>query len=236
MMDYDVQKRTVLCLEIKRAFEQVGVGAIIQNSPLVPYAVVTAYINHNSGWHKLGQGWQRRVLVSIPDECEEVSVFMTGLYRLPDGKGDRNVAIGEVLPLLFKLSRHTPGWLEEIVSQVSQASQASMGTIEVKVIQPPPPPVALENLTALGDLIDVHEKYYFTDQYHAWLKRILSKLGKVHYRGEEWFIDFGGHLCHTETAPGSARVTGPDGEPVIYTNAAYIRLDAYRDLIEEPAE
>ncbi|MGO9600874.1 MAG: hypothetical protein ACLP7Q_23075 [Isosphaeraceae bacterium] len=101
------------------------------------------------------------------------------------------------------------------------------------MIQPPPPPVALENLVTLGDLIDVHEKYYLTEHYHTWLKRILSKLGKVHYRREEWSMDFGGQLCHTETAAESAPVTDSDGNPIMYTNAAYIKLDAYRELIEE---
>jgi len=104
--------------------------------------------------------------------------------------------------------------------------------MSLKVMQPPPPPVALDRLTTLADLIDVHEQFYLTDQYHTWLKRILAKLGKVHHQREEWFLDLGGHLCHSETAPGSAPITGPGGEPVVYTNAAYIRLDAYRDLAE----
>ncbi len=233
-MANDTEERGALCLAVKAAFEHAGVGAIIQDYPMVPYATVKAYINHNSGWHTLGLGWQRQALAFIRDDREEVHVYMTGLYRVPDGKTGQDVASGEQIPLLFTLSRRTPGWFEEVVSRVRLASQANTDTIEVAVIQPPPPPVALEELATLGDLIDVYEKFYFTDQYHAWLMAILSKLGKVHHRHDEWFIDFSGHLCHTETAPTSAAVTGPDGEPVIYTNAAYIRLDAYRDLICEP--
>ena len=99
-----------------------------------------------------------------------------------------------------------------------------------------PPPVALDKLLTLGDLIDAHEKYYLIDQYQVWLNGILSKLGKVHHRGEEWFVDLAGPLCHSKTAPESPEIIGPDGEPVIYTNAAYIKLDAYRELIGDVAE
>lgn len=230
-MTNHVQEREALCLEAKGAFEQAGVGAVVQNSPSVHYAVVMAYINHRSEWHSMGQGWQRQAHVFFLDGGEEIEVFMSGLYRPPEGKGGRDVEI-ERLQLLFKLPRNTPGWADEIVSRVRQASRASIETFAVKVVQLPPPPIALDKLVTLADLIDAHKRFYLTDQYHAWLKRILTKLGKVHHKHEEWSVEFGGHLCHTETAAGSAPVTGPDGEPVIYTNAAYVKLDAYRDLIE----
>ncbi len=55
---------------------------------------------------------------------------------------------------------------------------------------------------------------------------MLGKMGKVTHNGEEWFI-FGGHICHTETAPGSKPVFGPDGEAVLYTNAVNIRLEPF---------
>jgi hypothetical protein len=228
-----VQEREAVCQEIKGAFEGAGVGAIVQNYPGMPYAWVAAYINHYSGWHSRGQGWQRQALVIIPDDRDEIDVFMSGLYELPAGKRGSDVQIDQ-LPLLFKLPLNDPALAGEIVNRIRQASLESAETIEVKTIQPPPPPVPLDSLNTLADLINVHEQYYArgqAEQYHAWLKQILSKLGKVHYKGEEWFVGLGGHLCHTETAPESAPVTGPDGEPVIYTNAEYIRLDAYRDLI-----
>jgi hypothetical protein len=157
---------------------------------------------------------------------------MSGLYRLPEGKTGRDVEI-ERMPLQFTLSRNTPGWVQEIVNRIRQASQGSADMIEVRVAQSPDPPVALDKLQTLADLIEAHERHYLTRQYHAWLVRILAKLGKVHYRSEEWFINSNGHLCHTETAAGSAAVVGPDGEQVIYTNAAYIKLDAFRDLAGE---
>jgi hypothetical protein len=234
-MGNDAQERVGLCREIKTAFEQAGVGVIVENYPQVPYAVVTAYINPGSGWHSLGPGWQRRAFVFFRDDCDDADVFISGLYRVPDGKVGRDMAIGGQPTPLLKVSRQAVDWSETIVARVRAASQASNDTVEATVIQPPPPPVALEDFSTLGDLIDAYEKHYPTVQYHDWLKEILSKLGKVHHRSEEWFVDFTGHLCHTETSPDSAPVTGPDGETVIYTNAAYIRLDAYRDLIEQPS-
>lgn len=76
-------------------------------------------------------------------------------------------------------------------------------------------------------MIDAYEKHYFCKPYSDLLIQVLKKIGRVNHRGEEWSLDVGGHVCHTETAPGSKPIVGPDGQPVVYTNAAHIRLDPF---------
>lgn len=212
---------------IKAAFERAGVGAVYREYPTVNHSWVSAFINPSSGWHSLGPGWQRQALVIIEDQ--QCSVTLSHLYQLPKGKGANDLARLELPISVLRLPIDADDLAETIVNAVRQASLENTATTEVELKTPPPPPVPLSHLNTLADLIEVSEKFYPEDAYQAFLMKVLKKTGKVLYKGEEWFLDHGGLICHSETAPGSAIVRGPDGEPVIYTNAAYIKLDTFRE-------
>jgi hypothetical protein len=223
-------EREAICQQIKAAFAKAQIGAIVSNDPHWPHARVTAYINSRSGWHTRGQGWQRQAIIFVVDAASAINVYMSGLYKLPEGKKGRDIQI-ENVPLLFNVAWEQENHADTIVDRVCQASLSNKDTIQVQEIPPPPLPVPLSSLTTLVDLIDVHERYYLNMTYHYWLKKILLRLGRVHYKGEEWAVEFNGLLSNTQTAPGSTRPFGPDGEPPVHTNAAYVRLDPFRDLI-----
>ncbi len=201
--------------EIKLAFEGAHVGVVYQRNPGMPYSSVIAYLNY-------GFGGQRQVIVTIEDNGD-CRVFMTKLYDVPPGKKGSEIDPGEI-PLLLALPGTTVNLGETIVRKVREASIESSETMPTKLFEHPDPPIPIREFTTLGDLIDAYEAHYFCTPYSDQLARILGMMGKVSHKGEEWFVDFGGHIFHSETAPGSKPILDADGKPVVYTNAANIRL------------
>ena len=206
--------------EIKRAFEQAQVGVVYRRNPGMPYSSIVAYLNY-------GYGGQRQVIVTVEDNGD-CRVFMTKLYEVPEGKKGSDIDPGE-MPLLFGLPGTTPSLGEIVVRKVREASIESSETMPTRFFAPPDPPIPIDDLTTLGDLIDAYELNFFCEPYSDLLVRILGTLGKVTHKGEEWFVEHGGHVCRTETAPGSKHILGPDGEPVVYTNAVNIKLKPFLD-------
>ncbi len=204
--------------EIKQAFERAQVGVVHHSHPGAPHSSIVAYLNH-------GYGWQRQVIVAVEDNGD-CRVFMSRLYDVPEGKTGADIDIGTV-PLLFTLPGTSPNLADVLVRQVREASVKDSETIPTKLVEQPKPPVPLSEFRSLGDLIDAYEKHYFCKPYSDLLIQVLKKIGRVNHRGEEWSLDLGEHVCHTETAPESKPILGPDGKPVVYTNASHIRLDPF---------
>ncbi len=224
--DEEMAVRDARSDEIIRAFQRAQLGVVHQRSPGMPYSSVIAYINY-------GFGGQRQVIVTVEDsgDCQ---VFLTKLYEVPVGETGRGIDVGQV-PLLIAFSGTTPNLGETIVRRVRQASMESSETIPTKLFDAPQPPIPIRELKTLGDLIDAYEAHYLCEPYSDLLRNVLGKMGKVSHKGEEWFVEYAGHICHSETAPGSKPVLHPDGEPVVYTNAVNVRLAPFLgDLDSEP--
>jgi hypothetical protein len=218
--DEEMAVRDAKSLEVKRAFERAQVGVIHQRNPGMPHCSVIAYLNY-------GFGGQRQVTVTIEDDGD-CRVFMSKLYQVPEGKTGGDIDLGPV-PLLFTLPGTTPEVGEAIVRRVREASVQDSESVPVKLFEPPEPPVLVSSLQSLGDLIDAYQQHYFCKAYSDLLIEVLKRVGKVNHRGEEWCVESGGHVSHSVSAPGSKPVFAPDGQPVIYTNAAHIRLAPFLD-------
>jgi hypothetical protein len=217
--------RDSLCEEIKLAFEQADVGVVYQRNDSMPYSSIIAYLNY-------GFGGQRQALVTVSDKGDS-SVYMSKIYTVPPGKTGRNVDPGQ-MPLSFTLPHPTPDLGKAIVRRARQASIESSETIPTNVFEAPQPPIPIRDLKTLGNLIDAYEAHYYCEPYSDLLGKVLKKMGKVSHKGEEWFVEYGGHICHSETAPGSKPVLDPAGEPVLYTNAVNVRLAPFLDDELEP--
>ena len=221
----EIALRDSLCEEIKVAFERAGVGVVYQRDDGMPYSSVIAYLN-------FGFGGQRQALVKVSDNGD-CNAYMSKIYSVPEGSIGRHIDPGE-MPLLFTLSHPTPDLGETIIRKIRQASIDDSETIPTKVFQAPEPPIPISKLKTLGDLIDAYETHSFCEPYRELLAKVLGKLGKVSHKAEEWFVDIGGHICHGETVPGSKPILDADGKPVVYTNAANIRLAPWLDDDHEP--
>jgi hypothetical protein len=93
-------------------------------------------------------------------------------------------------------------------------------------------------MESVADLIDAYQAHYSDRHfplpaYTAALSAVLKKLGKLHHRGEEWWL-LNGFVSHSETAPGSAPAKDADGEIPIYTNTVHIRLAPLLEGIDLP--
>jgi hypothetical protein len=223
--DEQMAVRDAKSLEIKQAFERAQVGVAHQRHPGMPYSSVIAYLNY-------GYRWQRQVMVSVEDNGD-CRVFMTGLYAVPEGKTGGGIDVGSI-PLLFALPGTTPDLGHAIVRRVREESVKDSESMPTKLYEPPKPPVPLSELRSLGDLIDAYEKHDLCKPYSDLLVEVLKKVGKVNHRGEVWFVDLGVHVCHLATAPSSKPGVGPDGQPVVYTNAAHIRLGPFLESDRVP--
>ena len=203
--------------EIREAFERAQVSVEEQHYPGMPQSCVIAYINY------LVRS-QRRALVTIADngDCE---VFLSKIYEVPPGKTGGDVNPGQLLRV-FSLAAGTPDLGSTLVRQVRQHSIEDTESIPTKLFPPEEPPVPFAQLTTLADLIDAHETYYFSKPYNELLGSVLARTGRVEHRAAVWEFD-GRHVCHSEMAPGSPKLRGPDGEIIVYTNAANIRLEPF---------
>jgi hypothetical protein len=216
--DEQMAVRDAKTCEIKQAFERAQVGVVHHSHPDAPHSSIVAYLSY-------GYGWQRQVIVTVEDNGD-CRVFMSRLYEVPGGKTGADIVIGKV-PLLFNLSGTTPDLGDVLVRRVREASITDSERMSTKLIEQPNPPVPLSDLRSLGDLIDAYEKQNFCKPYSDLLIQVLKKIGRVNHRGEDWFLEVGGHVCHTETAPESKPIVGPDGQAVVHTDASHIRLDPF---------
>jgi hypothetical protein len=217
--------RDSLCEEIKLAFERAGVGVVYQRYDSMPYSSIIAYLSY-------GFGGQRQALVTVSDKGD-CNAYISKIYSVPEGKTGRNVDPGQ-MPLLFTLSHPTPDLGESIVGRVREASIDDSETMPTKLFEAPRPPIPVRDLKTLGDLIDAYEAHYLCEPYSDLLGKVLGRMGKVSHKGEEWFVDIGAHICHIETAPGSTPILDPDGEPIVHTNAANVKLAPFLDDEQEP--
>ena len=213
----DLRVRKEKAAEIIAAFAQAAVGAEVQHFVAMPYSSVMSYINYLFRW-------QRQAVVTIKDDgaCD---VFLSKTYEVPEGKTGRDVDPGE-MARIFSLESDTVDLGRELVRRVREHSTSDSETIPTKLFPVAEPPIPLSQLGTLAELIDTYEVHRDCKLYSDVLAIVLSKTGKVTLRDVVWEFD-GQRICHSEMAPGSPPLRGPDGELVVYTNAAHIRLGPF---------
>jgi hypothetical protein len=210
--------------ELREAFERAQAAVEEQHFPASSFSSVIAYINYL-------MRWQRRVLVTINDDgnCD---VFISKTYEVPEGKSGRDVDLGQ-MHRIFSLPSATPDLGRTLVSRVRGHAIEDSETIPTKLFPPKEPPIPIAQLATLADLIDAHEAYFPCKPYNDLLASVLSKTGRVMHKGAVWELE-GTFVCHSTTAPGSPQLRGSDGEPVVYTNAAHIRLEPFLSRDQVP--
>jgi hypothetical protein len=200
--------------EIRAAFAQAKVGVEEQHFAGVPYSSVIAYINYLFRW-------QRRAIVNISDKGD-CDVFLSKTYEVPEDRTVVDVDPGEI-GRVFSLPSDTVDLGHTLVRLVRERSISDSETIPTMLFPTVPPPVPLSDLRTVAELIDAYEAHRECKLYSDVLALVLKKTGRVMLREAVWELD-GNWICHSEMAPGSPPLRGPDGELIVYTNAAHVRL------------
>jgi hypothetical protein len=212
--EHELALRKERAAEIRAAFARAETGVEEQHFAAVPYSSVIAYINYLFRW-------QRRALVNTSDKGD-CDVFLSKTYEVPEGKTGSDVDPGK-MARIFSLPSDTADLGQTLVRLVREHSITDSETIPTKLLPVVPPPIPLTELRTVAELIDAYEAHRDCKLYSDVLASVLKKTGRVMPREVVWEFD-GNWICHSEMAPGSPLLRGPNGDLIAYTNAAHIRL------------